>query len=135
MQAITIKITTPSASRGARVKAFAIGGGIVTIGYDHGLDAQGNAEAALNAFLAERPDWAGEWAIGSIDCDYVAVMIPRRFVQARDAVILARRAISAGENNGNPHAKPWGQAITDLTDGNQGAAFAAEYCSAVAKGL
>lgn len=135
MQAINIKFMTPTASRGARVKAFAIGAGMVSLPYDHELDNAQNAEAALAEFLIKFPSWKGEWVIGAQEHDYVAVMIPERFVKARDAVILTRRAISAGENNGNPHCKPWGQAITDLTDGNQGKAFTAEYANAVAKGL
>lgn len=135
MQAIQIQFTTPTATRGARVKAFGQGATIVMVGYDHGLTLEENAQAALDVFLLENPSWAGEWVLGSVGNDFVAVMIPKRFVQARDAVILTRRAMSAGENNGNPHAKPWGQAITDLTDGNQGPAFAAEYCAAVARGL
>ena len=135
--AIKITFTTPSATRGARVKAFARGAAMATVGYDHGLDPQGNAEAALAAFLLTNSEWgsASDWTIGSMgDSDFVAVLIPRRYIKARDAVLLARQAISHGENNGNAHAKVWGQAITDLTDGIQPDGFSSAYSNLVLKG-
>lgn len=135
--AIKITFTTPSRSRGARVKAFARGAAMATIGYDHSLNLQGNAEAALAAFLLTNSEWgsASDWALGDIgDSDFVAVLIPRRYIKARDAVLLTRQAISQGENNGNAHAKTWGQAITDLTDGVQPDGFASAYTNLVMKG-
>lgn len=132
--AIKITFTTPSGTRGARVKATALGGKMVTAGYDHSLTLQGNAEMALDLFLAENP-W-GEYSLGNIgDSDFVAVQVPRKFIKARDAVLITRRAISQGEHNGNPHCKAWGQAITDLTDGVQPDGFSSEYSALVMKGL
>lgn len=131
--AIKITFTTPSGTRGARVKATALGGKMVTAGYDHSLTLQGNAEMALGLFLAENP-W-GEYSLGNLgDSDFVAVLIPRRYLKARDAVLLARQAISHGENNGNAHTNAWGQAITDLTDGIQPDGFSADYSKLVLKG-
>lgn len=135
--AIKISFITPSSSRGARVKAFASGAAMATVGYDHALDLQGNAEAALAAFLLTNSEWgsASDWALGTMgDSDFVAVLIPRRYIKARDAVLLARQAISQGENNGNAHAKAWGQAITDLTDGIQPDGFSGHYTKLVLKG-
>ena len=135
--AIKITFTTPSSSRGARVKAFARGAAMATVGYDHALDLEGNARVALAAFLLTNSEWGSlsDWAIGNLgDSDFVAVLIPLRYIKARDAVLLTRQAISQGENNGNAHAKRWGQAITDLTDGIQPGGFSAAYSNLVLKG-
>lgn len=132
--AIQIKFTTPSGTRGARVKAFAAPGKTVMLAYDHELSHQQNAEAALHAFLCEN-HW-GEYTIGSLgNGDFVAVKLPEKYGKARNAVLITRRAISQGEHNGNPHCKAWGQAITDLTDGIQPDSFSSEYSALVMKGL
>lgn len=115
--AIKITFTTPTAARPARVKAFAIGAKMVSFSYDGRATNLQNAEQALAKFLEEN-NWDAVYELGAIgDGDYVAVQIPQRFIKARDAVIATRRAMSRGEHNGNPHCKPWGQAIADLTDG------------------
>lgn len=130
--AIKVTFTTPTAARGARVKAFAIGAKMVTLGYDHDLGNFQNAEAALAAFLKEN-NWDATYELGALgDGDYVAVAIPSRFLKARDAVIGARRAISRGDMSGNPHSKQWVQEITDLTDGvSVRDSFSREYSEAV----
>lgn len=135
--AIKISFTTPSATRGARVKAFARGAAMATVGYDHAFDLEGNARIALAAFLLTNSEWGNlsDWTMGNLgDSDFIAVLIPRRYIKARDAVLLARQAISHGENNGNAHAKAWGQAITDLTDGIQPDGFSGHYTKLVLNG-
>lgn len=135
--AIKITFTTPSSKSGARVVAKAQGAAMTRVGYDHGLTLEENARAAVAAFLVTNSEWGNisDWAIGSMgDSDFVAVMIPRRYLLARDAVLLTRQAISQGENNGNAHAKRWGQAITDLTDGIQPDGFSSAYSNLVLKG-
>lgn len=135
MQALMIKFTTPTSTRGARVKVQA-GSHSKTYAYDHELTTVGNVHGCVKQFLSDM-HWVEEvYEIGSFgDGNFCAVAVPRKFLKARDAVILARRAISAGENNGNVHCKPWGQAVTDLTDGVQPDGFAVEYASAVAQGF
>lgn len=131
MQALKISFTTPTNTHGARIKVSALQA-TKRYGYDHCLSTDDNVEAAAKQFMVDM-QWPGELSIGNLgDGVYVATVIPRRFIKARDAVILARRAISQGENNGNVHCKQWGQAITDLTDGVQRDGFAAEYATHVA---
>ncbi len=52
MQAITIKYLPATNSKGSRFKATAAAGSI-TLGYDHGLDTEGNVKAAATALLAK----------------------------------------------------------------------------------
>lgn len=135
MKAIVINFTVPTGTSAARITAECQGACPIVAEYAPELTLEQNAKQALDCFILTNPNWAGEWALGSFDGGFIAVMVPERFVKARDAVILTRRAISSGESNGNAHCKPWGQAITDLTDGNQGQAFASEYAAAVLRGV
>lgn len=129
--AIKVTITTPTSVRGVRVKATGPGFKIASLGYDHELSLIGNAQAALEVFLVENRIPMDYELAPLGNGDFVAVQIPERFIKARDAVIGVRRAISRGDLSGNPHTKQWVQAITDLTDGNQGPAFTNEYAAAV----
>lgn len=126
--AISIKFTTPTATRGARVIAsVASGKGSFTYGYNHELSTEENAAAAARSALVDL-GWEGDFVLAELGgASYVATLIPERYLKARDAVIAVRRAMSEGDLHGNPHAKEWGQKITDLTDGVQKGGFASEY--------
>ena len=74
MQAITIKYLPATNTKGYRFKATAAAGSI-TLGYDHGLDTEGNVKAAVKA-LVKKLDWdrADTWHIGGTpDGHWVAV--------------------------------------------------------------
>lgn len=64
MQAITIKYLPATNTQGSRFKATAAAGSI-TLGYDHGLDLEGNAKAAVKALVKKLAwDRADTWHIG-----------------------------------------------------------------------
>lgn len=119
MQAIQTKYMGPTNTRGSRIKATAAAGSI-TVGYDHALDVEGNHVAAAKALCAKlgwTQDAFREIATGQLPSgDFAHTFIPREFVKAKEAVMLTRLAICKGENNGNPHGKPFGRAVTALTD-------------------
>lgn len=86
MQAITIKYLPATNTKGSRYKATAAAGSI-TLGYDHGLDSEGNVRAVVTALVKKlgwdtqapgvRPymwDRADTWHIGATaDGHWVAV--------------------------------------------------------------
>ncbi len=125
-QAIIIKIKTPTNTKGARI-VVSMDGVSKEYNYCHALDTEANAMAGVRSYMEYR-GLEGDFALGENgSASYVAVMLPPRYVKARDAVIAVRRAMSQGDLHGNPHAKQWGQQITDLTDGVQKDGFAREY--------
>lgn len=121
MQAIVCKFLRPTNTKGPRVKATCAAGSL-TVGY-YSSDRNDPYQDAAEALCAKL-GWVstpnnlystlvrGELPDGSI----VFTFVPKAFDQALQAVFEARLAISKGENNGNPHGRPWGKAITYLTD-------------------
>lgn len=68
MKAIKVKFLPVTDSRGSRVKASAEGAVSRTLSYDHGLDADKNANEAARALIADA-GWFGLWARGKLrDC-------------------------------------------------------------------
>ena len=70
MQAITIKYLPATNTKGSRFKATASAGSI-TLGYDHGLNTEGNVKAAVTALLAKLGWTAANgytvgWAVGQM---------------------------------------------------------------------
>ena len=119
MQAIITKYQGPTYTKGSRVKATCDAGSI-TLQWDHALNTQENHEvaaAALRVKLGWGTETHGELISGQLPTGaFCHVFMPKEYVKAREAVMLTRLAISKGENNGNPHGRPWGKAITELTD-------------------
>ncbi|MBD9674911.1 hypothetical protein IB275_30320 [Pseudomonas sp. PDM21] len=114
-QAITTRYRGPSNARGSRVLAKCAGGS-KSVGWEDELGSEQNHHAAARA-LANKMGWSGDLIpAGMPDGSYVHVFVPRSYADAVLAVCEARYAMRQGENNGNPHAKAWGQAITALTD-------------------
>lgn len=132
MQAIQTKYMNPTNVRGSRIKAIC-GAGTIIVPYDSELDPLANHEAAAQA-LCDKLGWteansfphtvAGQLADGT----WVHTFLPCAYAKAKRAVLETRAAMSRGDHNGNPHCKPWGQAITALTDDN--GPWAIEYLDA-----
>ncbi|WP_236238508.1 hypothetical protein [Pseudomonas rhodesiae] len=70
MQAITIKYLPATNTKASRFKATAAAGSI-TLGYDHGLDTEGNVKAAASALITKM-GWSKAngytvgWAVGQM---------------------------------------------------------------------
>lgn len=122
MQAIITKYLGPTDTRGSRIKATAAAGS-VTLSYDCALDSDGNHRAAAEA-LCVKLGWVStpnnlytSLCQGQLpNGDNVFTFIPKEYEKAMQAVFETRLAIAKGENNGNPHGRPWGKAVTSLTD-------------------
>jgi hypothetical protein len=122
MQAIITKYFGPTNTRGSRVKATAAAGS-VSLPYDSALNSDENHRAVAEA-LCKKLGWVSSpnnlyttLAQGQLpNGDNVFTFIPKEYDLAVVAVCETRLAISKGENNGNPHGRPWGKAITYLTD-------------------
>lgn len=133
MQAIVTKYFGPTNQRGSRIKAKAEAGFAWHI-YDSALSADENHRAAAE-LLCKKLGWVSApnnfyttLAQGQLpDGSNVFTFIPREYEQAKQAVFESRLAISKGENNGNPHCRHWGKAITNLTDDDRGGVWAEEY--------
>lgn len=124
MQAIITKYLGPTDTKGIRIKATCAAGSF-TMGYDCALSTDKNHwAAALN--LCVKLGWIStpnnlytSLCQGQLpNGDNVFTFIPKEYEKAMQAVFETRLAISKGENNGNPHGRPWGKAITYLTDDN-----------------
>lgn len=121
MQAIICKYLRPTNTKGARVKAFCAAGSF-TVGYHSSDRSDPHLDAAEG--LCKKLGWVsapsnlytslirGDLPNG----DVVFTFIPLEYEKAMQAVFETRLAISKGENNGNPHGRPWGKAVTYLTD-------------------
>lgn len=133
--ALMIRFNIPNAAGFSKIHVTACDGFLAIYDFDGNLNLDQNAHAvAQKAFAAL--GLSADFEVGKLpNLHYCATQVPERFVKARDAVILTRQAISKGENNGNPHTRVWGQAITDLTDGVQANGFANEYARMVIEGL
>jgi hypothetical protein len=124
MQAIITKYLGPTNTKGSRIKATCAAGSL-TRSYDNGLDSDGNHRAVAEA-LCVKMGWVStpnnlytSLCQGQLpNGDNVFTFIPAEYEKAMLAVFETRLAISKGENNGNPHGRPWGKAITYLTDDN-----------------
>ncbi|MDL5595979.1 hypothetical protein QS468_24895 [Bacillus subtilis] len=130
MQAIQTKYLGPTETRGSRISAKCAAGS-VTLGYDHALDLESNHVAAAMALCAKL-GWSDEAfreiSTGQLaDGSFVHTFIPTAFVKAKEAVLLTRLAICKGENNGNPHGKPFGRLVVSLTDESPYAPWFGEY--------
>lgn len=132
--ALMIRFNTPNAQGHSKVHVTACDGFMAIYDYDINRSREENAASAAQKAFAGL-GMSADFELGKLpNFHYCATQVAERFVKARDAVILTRQAISKGENNGNPHARAWGQAITDLTDGVQADGFAKEYTAAVMRG-
>lgn len=131
--AIKITFTTPTATKPARVVAsIARTGNKFEYAYNNELSTEQNAEAAARSAISDFGWGNVQFVLAELDsASYVASIIPLRYIRARDAVIAVRKAMSQGDLHGNPHAKQWGQQITDLTDGVQRDGFASEYARSI----
>lgn len=133
MQAIITKYYGPTNTRGSRIKAKAAAG-FAWHSWDHELTADENHRAAAEK-LCKALGWipAETNAYTTLvqgqlpDGTNVFTFIPECYEKAKQAVFESRYAISKGENNGNPHCRAWGKAITNLTDADRGGVWAAEY--------
>lgn len=121
MQAITTKFLTVTDTKGARIKATAEAGS-VTVSYDHALNAEGNHVAAAKA-LCKKMGWVPaadnrhtETVAGYLKAgQYVHTFMPYEFHKAKEAVFQTRLAMRHGQNNGNPHCRPYGKTVDRLT--------------------
>lgn len=121
MLTIKSKLLAPTDTKGTRIKASCNRGSII-VGYDHALDLEGNHVAAAKALQAK----LGIVAIlrtGQVDLDFFHVDVS----DMATAVFETRRAMARGENNGNPHARMWGQKVCNITDRSNDGSLAAEY--------
>lgn len=133
MQAIITKYLGPTNTKGSRIKATCAAGSI-TKGYDNALDSDENHRAVAEA-LCKKLGWVSSpnnlytsLAQGQLpNGDNVFTFIPKEYEKAKQAVFEARLAIRRGQNNGNPHGRPWGKAITYLTDTDQHGVWAEEF--------
>jgi len=122
MQAIITKYLGPTNVRGSRIKATCAAGSL-TVSYDDALGSDGNHRAVAEALCVKLGWVSSPNNLYSSLCqgqlpngDNVFTFIPKEYEKAMQAVFETRLAISKGENNGNPHGRPWGKAITYLTD-------------------
>jgi hypothetical protein len=122
MQAIITKYLGPTNTKGSRIKATCAAAS-VTLGYDSALNSDGNHRAAAEA-LCKKLGWVSSpnnlytsLVQGQLpNGDNVFTFIPKEYEKAVQAICETRLAISKGWNNGNPHGRTWGCAITYLTD-------------------
>lgn len=122
MQAIITKYFGPGNVRGSRIKATAAAGS-VTMSYDYCLNPDDNHRKAAE-LLCVKMGWVSSpnnlyttLVQGQLpNGDNVFTFIPEAYELAKQAVFESRLAISEGKNNGNPHGRDWGRAITRLTD-------------------
>lgn len=120
MQAIICKFLKPTSTKPARIKAHCEAGSY-TVTYHNSDRHDPHLDAAEG--LCKKLGWvASEGLYTSLsrgelpNGDQVFTFIPREYEQAKQAVFESRLAISEGKNNGNPHGRDWGRAITHLTD-------------------
>lgn len=114
MQAIQIKYAGQTNTKGSRwnVKSEA---GRATIGYRHELDLEGNVRNALSVYLVKM-GWCNtaplaNWSVGQLaDGSWVATY-SEALGAMREAVELTRQAMRDGSLAGNPHCKPFGNAV------------------------
>lgn len=131
MQSIVCKYLGPTYTKGARVKAICAAG-TLTVGYhssdrdDPYLDAAEGLCKKLGWVSAPSHLYTSLIRGDLPNGDVVFTFMPIEYHRAKQAIFETRLAIAKGENNGNPHGRPWGKAITQLTDGEVGA-FNADY--------
>lgn len=131
---LKIRMTIPNGKGLCKIHVTGQNGFMAIYDFDADINMDENAQIAAIKACAVL-GLSADVQVGKVCAgEYCAMPVPERFVKARDAVILTRQAISKGENNGNPHARAWGQAITDLTDGVQADGFSKEYTAAVMRG-
>lgn len=118
-QAIVTKYHGPTNSRGSRVSATAEAG-CVYVEYLDELNTEQNHQRAAFA-LSRKFGWS-PLIVGAAlpgNAGYAWAQIPDEYADATLAVFETRRAMTKGENNGNPHCRAFGKAVDALTDSGE----------------
>lgn len=125
MQAIICKYLRPTDTKGPRIKAVCATGSF-TVGFHSSDRSDPHLDAAEGlckklGWVSEPSNLYTEMVRGDLpNGDVVFTFMPMAYHKAKQAIFETRLAIAKGENNGNPHGRPWGKAVTYLTDDEVG---------------
>lgn len=118
-QAIVTKYHGPTDARGFRVSATAEAGRVY-LEWDAALNTEQNHQRAALA-LSHKLGWSPNLVGACLPkaAGYVWSQLPDEYADAALAVFETRRAMTRGENNGNPHLRDYGRAVDALTDSGE----------------